>query len=104
MNAAQIELRDQLRYAKEGADNLARASGYRWSRWLEGSSGRCTAAFDRDGQTWSLTFTWTPREQLGALANNIERMDFLMKLAMKEFGALKAGAMMREAAETGVRQ
>lgn len=90
-------IRDQLAFAKEGADNLAKRNGYQWTTWLKGREGRCTASFERDGERWSLAFTWTPKEELGVLAARIERMDHCMRVAMKEFGALKLGALMREA-------
>lgn len=93
------ELRDQLRFAKQGADNLAKRHGYQWAEWLNGRIGRCTAAFDRDGERWLLSFCWTPKQELGALADSIEKMDYCMMVAQKEFGALKAGAMMRAAAD-----
>lgn len=95
-------IRDQLKFAKEGAGNLAKRSGYFWTEWLKGREGRCTAAFDRDGERWSLSFAWTPREELGVLAKRIEYMDHCMRISMKEFGALKLGAAMREAQEASV--
>lgn len=93
-------IRDQLRFAKEGADNLAKRAGYYWHEWLKGPRGICTAAFDREGQRWSLSFGWTRDEELGVLAKRIEKMDWTIRVAMKEFGALKLGAMMRDAAES----
>lgn len=95
MNAAQTYIRDQLAFAKEGAENLAKRNGYYWSVWLK--EGKCTASFDRDGERWSLSFTWSPKEELGVLAQRIEHMDHCMQVAMKEFGALKVGAMVRDA-------
>ena len=86
-------MRDQLKFAKEGAGNLAKAGGYLWTRWLEGKQGRCTAAFEREGQRWSLDMHWRRDEPLEALAERIEQMDFMMRVAMREFGALKLGAM-----------
>jgi uncharacterized protein YebE (UPF0316 family) len=91
---------DQLKLAKEGADNLARRHGYSWTAWLKRPNGRCTAAFEREGERWSLDFYWTPREDLSVLADNIEKMDHLMQVAMKEFGALKTGAFMRQVRES----
>jgi len=90
-------IRDQLKFAKEGADNLAKRSGYYWHEWLSGPTGRCTAAFDREGERWSLAFAWTPKEELGVLAKRIEQMDFAMRTSIKEFASLKLGAMMRDA-------
>lgn len=92
-------IRDQLKFAKQGADNLAKRSGYYWHEWLKGPTGRCTAAFDREGKRWSLSFTWTTREELGELAKRIEHMDYLVCIAMKEFAALKLGAAVRDEVE-----
>lgn len=88
-------MRDQLLYAKQGADNLAKASGYMWTDWLHGREGKCTAAFDREGERWSLSFGWVKANGLGDLAKKIEAMDYYMKVCMKEFQALKLGALMR---------
>jgi len=88
------EIRDQLRFAKEGAQNLAKRNGYTWTRWLERPNGRTTAAFEREGHRWSLDFYWTPKQDLGELAKYIEQMDHCMRASMKEFGALKLGQMM----------
>lgn len=96
MQSAKSFIEDQLKFAKDGADNLARRSGYRWINWRKGKAGLCTAGFDREGKTWSFDFYWTPKEELSVLANNIERMDYMMRVSMKEFGALKMGAMMRQ--------
>jgi hypothetical protein len=97
---AQLQhLRDQLKFAKEGADNLAKRSGYYWSDWLKAPNGKCTASFDREDKRWSLSFTWTPREELGELAKRIEHMDYLICIAMKEFAALKLGAAVRDEVE-----
>ncbi len=52
-----------------------------------------------EGQRWSLDFFWTPSQPLEELAKNIEQMDFLIVTAMKEFGALKLGAMVRQASD-----
>ena len=93
------ETLDQLKFAKEGANNLAKRNGYMWTSWLQGRQGRTTAAFDREGQRWSLDFFWTPSQPLEELAKNIEQMDFLIVTAMKEFGALKLGAMVRQASD-----
>lgn len=89
-------MRDQLRYAKEGADNLAKRHGYMWTQWLKGRQGKCTAAFDRDGERWSLSFGWVQTMGLADLANRIEAMDYHMRICMKEFEALKLGATMRD--------
>lgn len=97
-------IRDQLKFAREGADNLAKRNGYMWTNWLKGKHGQCTAAFDRDGERWSLGFCWTPAQPLEELAKNIEQMDYCMRVAQKEFGALKAGALMRQAAESATVQ
>lgn len=94
------EIRDQLKFAREGAQNLAKRNGYQWIRWLERPNGRTTAAFERDGSRWSLDFYWTPKEDLGALAKYIEQMDFAMRVAMKEFGSVKLGQLMRAANES----
>jgi len=99
MTANKQYIRDQLAFAKEGADNLAKRNGYYWHEWLMGPQGRCTAAFDRDGERWSLTFGWTPKEELGELAKRIEFMDHSMRISMGNFGSLKAGALMRMASE-----
>lgn len=93
------EIRDQLKFAREGAQNLAKRNGYEWTRWLERPSGLTTASFEREGSRWSLSFQWTPAEELGVLAKRIEAMDHAMKIAMKEFGSLKAGQMMAQATE-----
>lgn len=95
-------IRDQLKFAKEGADNLAKRNGYAWTHWLKGRNGQCTATFEREGHNWSLNFYWTPREELGVLANHIEAMDFNMRVAMKEFSALKLGNLVKNAAEMTV--
>ena len=92
-------IRDQLAFAKQGAENLAKRNGYQRIEWLKAPNGKCSAAFDRDGERWSLSFTWTDKEELGALAERIEKMDFYMRLSMKEFGALKTGALMRQIGE-----
>lgn len=96
------EISDQLKFAKEGADNLARRNGYEWVNWLKGTRGICTAGFEREGERWSLDFSWTPNEPLELLANKIEQMDYCMVACMKEFGALKLGAAMRHASEAGI--
>lgn len=98
------ETLDQLKFAKQGADNLAKRHGYMWTQWLSGRGGKCTAAFDRDGQRWSLSFHWVPAEGLGELAHRIEAMDHYMQVSQREFGALVAGAAMREAADKMVAQ
>lgn len=94
MNAQYI--RDQIAFAREGADNLARKHGYTWKQWLHGRRGVCQAGFERDGEFWSLSFTWTQKEELGILAKCIEEMDYCMRLAQKEFKALKLGAVTKE--------
>lgn len=96
MNDAKQFIIDQLKFARQGAENLARRHGYRWIRWREGSMGRCTAGFDREGETWSFDFCWTPKEELSVLAENIERMDCMVQVAMKEFKSLKLGALTRQ--------
>lgn len=95
MNREQFE--DQARLAGDYASKLARRNGYYWKKWGEAPAGKCTAAFDREGRTWSLTFTWHASEELEALKQRIEHMDHSMRAAMNEFGALKAGVAMREA-------
>jgi hypothetical protein len=102
MQSAESYIRDQLKFAKEGADNLAKRSGYVWTSWLKGKQGQCTASFDRDGERWSLGFQWTRSEALEVLAERIEQLDWCMRVAMKEFGALKVGAMMAQATEMAV--
>lgn len=87
---------DQLKFARDGANNLARRNGYAWINWRKGSVGRFTAGFEREGQLWSFDFYWTPKEELTVLAENIERMDYMMQVAQKEFASLKMGALMKQ--------
>ena len=87
---------DQLKFAREGADNLARRNGYKWTNWLKSPGGRCKAGFEREGEFWSFDFYWTPKEELSVLAQNIERMNYMICMAMKEFSALKLGALMKQ--------
>lgn len=96
MNDAKQFFIDQLKFAKDGAHNLARRHGYKWVNWRKGPNGRCTAGFEREGALWSFDFYWTPQEELSVLARNIEEMDFKMRVSMKEFGALKLGRMMHQ--------
>lgn len=95
MQTTKQYVRDQLKFAKQGADNLARKHGYAWATWLHGPRGECTATFEREGKRWSLPFYWTAAEDLGVLATRIEEMDFCMRAAMTNFEALKLGAHMR---------
>ena len=95
-------IHEQLKFAKRGARNLAKRNGYKWTRWLAGPQGQSTASFEREGELWSLSFCWTPRESLGALADRIEKMDHYMQTAMKEFNALRLGALVRDQMQGGV--
>jgi hypothetical protein len=95
MNKAHFE--DQVRLAGAYAAKLAKRNGYYWKKWGEQPDGRCTAAFDREGETWSLSFSWHPSEGLDALKSRIENMDAAMLTAMRDFKGLKAGAAMRDA-------
>jgi len=102
MQSLDAHIRDQLKFAREGAQNLAKRNGYVWTSWLKGKQGECTAAFDREGARWSLSFYWTPREELSELATRIENMDWCMRVAMKEFGALKLRALINQTSEMAV--
>ncbi len=102
MQSPEAFIADQLKFAKEGADNLARRHGYRWTNWLKAPGGRCTAGFEREGQFWSFDFYWSKKEDLSVLAHNIERMDYMVRVAMKEFASLKLGAMMRQVSKEAV--
>ena len=102
MDTEQTFVSDQFKFAKQGAENLARQGGYKWTNWCKGNAGRHTAGFEREGEFWSFDFYWTPKEDLSILAKNIERMDYMVRVAMKEFSSLKLGALMRQVKETAV--
>jgi hypothetical protein len=97
MQSMKTFVSDQLKFAKQGAENLARMHHYRWINWRKGPRGRCTAGFEREGEVWSFDFYWTPKEPLEVLADKIEKMDYAMQIAMREFASLKLGAMMKQA-------
>jgi hypothetical protein len=92
-----VEYNDKLRRARKFAHDLAKRNHYRYEDWLKGRTGICKAGFERDGQFWSLAFQWSPREGFDALQHSIEKLDFALTIAQREFTALKFGAAMRDA-------
>ena len=87
--------RDKLLKARDFANKLGERNGYTYDAWLQGREGYCKAGFDREGQRWSLNFTWQPDEGFDALQLAIEKVDFALTVAQREFTALKFGAAMK---------
>lgn len=92
-----IERRDKLLRAKDFAAKLAARNGYRYTEWLKGRAGLCKAGFERDGEFWSLGFNWTLADGFDRLQHDIEKLDFMLTVAQREFASLKFGAAMKAA-------